>query len=158
MKNVLRTATVISVFFLVLASVSLAQHQHGGATSQPMKMDTKEVLVDGVKAVFQIMANKEHVKMLTDMKMKEKPESETTHNITVVLVDDQTQKEITDAQVKMKVIAPSGKDQLKTLKTEKEMKSYDGYFNLSEKGKYQVLISFKRGDKTTNAGIYYDVN
>jgi hypothetical protein len=37
------------------------------------------------------------------------------------------------------------------------MKSYDGYFNLSEKGRYQVLISFKNGEKTRNAGIYYDV-
>jgi hypothetical protein len=89
--------------------------------------------------------------------MNEKPEAGTTHNITVVLVDDQTQKEITDAQVKMKVIDPAGKNQIKTLKAEKEMKSYDGYFDLSARGRYQLLVSFKVGDKTRNAGIYYDM-
>jgi hypothetical protein len=46
---------------------------------------------------------------------------------------------------------------IKRLKAEKEMKSYDGYFNLSAKGRYQVLVSFKTGEKTRNAGIYYEV-
>ena len=156
MKRSMTKLTAILVF-LVVPSISLAQHDHGGTKSGAMKMDTKEVLVEGVKATFMVMDNKEHVKMLADMKMNEKPEAGTTHNITVVLKDEQTQKEITDAQVKMKVIDPSGKDQIKTLKEEKEMKSYDGYFNLSQKGKYQVLVSFKAGDKTRNAGMYYEV-
>ncbi|RJQ65260.1 MAG: hypothetical protein C4530_01095 [Desulfobacteraceae bacterium] len=157
MKKSISASLAVLLFFVVLPAASLAQHQHGGSAGQSMEMDTKEVLVEGVKVVFQIMDNKEHVKMLADMKMNEKPEAGTTHNITVVLMDDQAQKELTDAQVKMKVIDPGGKDQIKTLKAEKEMKSYDGYFNLSEKGKYQVLISFKNGEKTRNAGIYYDV-
>ena len=157
MKRLSSTVLAIVAFFVLLPSASLAQHQHGGAKSEPMKMDTKEVMVEGVKAVFMVMANKEHIKMLADMKMNEKPEAGTTHNITVVLKDDQTQKEITDAVVKMKVIDPAGKDQIKTLKAEKEMKSYDGYFKLSEKGKYQLLISFKVGEKTRNAGVYYEV-
>jgi hypothetical protein len=157
MKRFLFVLPVIMVLFAILPGVSIAQHQHGGSKSEPMKMDTKEVLVEGVKTAFQIMANKEHMKMLADMKMNEKPEAGTTHNITVVLVDDQTQKEITDAQVKMKVIDPAGKNQIKTLKAEKEMKSYDGYFDLSARGRYQLLVSFKVGDKTRNAGIYYDM-
>jgi hypothetical protein len=149
---------VMLVVFLILPTASFAQHQHGGMTmSAPMKMDTKDVLVEGVTASFTVMANKDHEKMLADMKMNEKIEPGTTHNITVTLKDDQTRKEITEAEVKMKVIDPAGKDQIKTLKVEKEMKSYDAYFNLSQKGKYQVLISFKVGDKTRNAGIYYDV-
>ena len=157
MKKSLSALFALLVFFIILPSAALAQHQHGGAKSEPMKMDSKEVLVEGVKAVFQIMSNQEHKKMLADMKMKEQPEAGTTHNVTILLVDNQTQKEITDAVVKMKVIDPAGKDQIKTLKADKEMKSYDGYFKLSEKGKYQVLISFKVGEKTRNAGIYYDV-
>jgi len=36
------------------------------------------------------------------MKMKEDIEPGTTHNITVILKDDKTQKEITDAQINMK--------------------------------------------------------
>jgi hypothetical protein len=122
-----------------------------------MKMDTKEVLVEGVKVSFQIMANMDHKKMLKDMKMKEDIEPGTTHNITVILKDDKTQKEITDAQINMKVVDPKGKDQIKTLRYEGEMKSYDAYFNLKEKGKYQVMVLFKVGEQKRTAGIYYEV-
>jgi hypothetical protein len=94
----------------------------------PMKMDTKEVIVEGVKVTFQIMANGEHGKMLKDMKMKEDIEPGTTHNITVALKDEKAQKEITNAEINMKVVDPKGKDQIKALKYEGEMKSYDAYF------------------------------
>jgi hypothetical protein len=122
-----------------------------------MKMETREVLVEGVKVVFQIMKNDEHQKMLKEMKMKEDIEPGTTHNITVTLKDEKTQKEIGDAQVQMKVVDPKGKDQIKTLKYAGEMKSYDAYFNLPSKGKYQVLLLFKSGEKKGTAGIYYEV-
>lgn len=147
---------VLSCFFLT--SFSLAQHSHGGMSmGTPMKMDTKEVLVEGVKVVFQIMANPEHKKMLKDMKMKEDVEPGTTHNITVILKDEKTQKEITDAQINMKVVDPKGKDQIKALKYEGMMKSYDAYFNLPEKGKYQVMVLFKIGEQKRTAGIYYEM-
>jgi hypothetical protein len=75
----------------------------------------------------------------------------------VILKDDKTQKEITDAQITMKVVDPKGKDQIKTLKYEGEMKSYDAYFNFPEKGKYQVMILFKVGEQKRTAGIYYEI-
>ena len=144
--------------FFAFASVSLAQHSHGGMSmGTPMKMETKEVLVEGVKVTFQMMANDEHRKMLKDMKMKEDIEVGTTHNITVTLKDEKTQREITNAQINMKVVDPKGKDQIKALKYEGEMKSYDAYFNLPEKGKYQVMILFKVGEQKKTAGIYYDL-
>jgi hypothetical protein len=136
----------------------MAQHMHGGMQmGESMKMDTKEVLVEGVKVAFQIMANQEHQKMLKDMKMKEDVESGTTHNITVTLEDEKTQKAITDAQINMKMVDPAGKDQIKPLKYEEMMKSYDAYFNLPEKGKYQVMVLFKIGDRKRTAGIYYEI-
>ena len=123
-----------------------------------MKMDTKDVLVEGVKVTFQFMANDEHQKMLKDMKMKEEEaEPGTTHNITVMLKDEKTQKDIADATVNVKVVDPTGKDQIKTLKYEDMMKSYDAYFDLKEKGKYQIMVLFKAGDKKSTAGIYYEV-
>ena len=146
---------VMGVFFLL--SVSLAQHGHGGMSGGSMKMETKDVVVEGVKVSFMVMANENHKKMLADMKMKEDIEPGSTHNITVILKDDKTQKEITDAQISMKVVDPKGKDQIKTLKYEGEMKSYDAYFNLPEKGKYQIMILAKVGEKKTTAGIYYDL-
>ena len=144
--------------FSTVGSVSLAQHSHGGMSGSAMKMDTKEVLVEGTKVTFQIMANAEHQKMLKDMKMKEDIEAGTTHNITVTLKDEKSQKEITNAEITMKVVDPKGKDQIKTLKYEKDMKSFDAYFSLPEKGKYQVMVLVKQGEQKKTAGIYYDVN
>lgn len=122
-----------------------------------MKMDTREVLVEGLKVTFQIMANAEHLKMLKDMKMKDDIEAGTTHNVTITLTDQATQKQITDAAVSMKVVDPKGKDQIKNLKYESSMKSYDGYFNLPEKGKYELLVLIKSGDQKKTAGINYEL-
>jgi len=141
----------------IFTSISLAQHGHGSMKGESMKMDTRDVLVEGVKVTFQIMGNEEHKKMLNDMKMKEDIEAGTTHNITVTLKDEKTQKEITDAQINMKVVGPKGKDQIKALKFEEMMKSYDAFFNLPEKGKYQVMVLFKIGEKKRTAGTYYEI-
>jgi hypothetical protein len=122
-----------------------------------MKMESKDVLVEGIKVSFMVMANESHKKMLKDMKMKEDIVPGTTHNITVILKDEKTQKEITNAEVQMKVVDPKGKDQIKALKYEGEMKSYDAYFNLPGKGKYQVLVLFKSGEKKGTAGVYYEI-
>ena len=158
MKRVISAAGVSIFCLFTFMAISQAQHSHGGMSmGTPMKMDTKEVLVEGVKVTFQMMANDEHKKMLKDMKMKEDIEPGTTHNITVTLKDEKTQKEVTDAQVSMKVVDPKGKDQIKSLKYQGDMKSYDAYFNLSEKGKYQVMILAKSGEKKITAGIYYEI-
>lgn len=136
-----------------------AQHGHGGHGSGAggMNMDTREVLVEGIKVTFQVMANAEHRKMLKDMKMKDDIEEGTTHNVTVLLTDQSTQKEITDAAVSMKVVDPKGRDQIKGLKYEGSMKSYDAYFSLPERGKYELLLLVKTGDQKRTAGIYYEL-
>jgi hypothetical protein len=143
---------------MLVPAISSAQHAHGqGSSGSSMKMDTREVLVEGVKVTFQIMANAEHLKMLKDMKMKDDIEAGTTHNVTVVLTDQATQKQITDAAVSMKVVDSKGKDQIKNLKYESSMKSYDGYFNMPEKGKYELLVLIKTGDQKKTAGVYYEL-
>jgi hypothetical protein len=156
-----KLGSIVGMIFFGLffvSSLSFAQHMHGGMSmGTPMKMDTREVLVEGVKVTFQIMANGEHQKMLKDMKMKEEIEPGTTHNITVTLRDEKSQEDVTDAQVTMKVVDPKGKDQIKAMKYEGMMKSYDAYFNLPETGKYQVMVLVKRGDQKVPAGIYYEV-
>jgi len=161
MKRLALVLVVSVVGLFVFSSLSLAQHggmkMGGEMKSEGMKMETKDVLVEGVKVGFQMMTNEEHKKMLKDMKMKEEIEPGTTHIIGVTLKDEKTQKEITDAQINMKVVDPKGKDQIKTLKYEEMMKSYEAYFNLPEKGKYQVMILFKIGDQKKTAGIYYEI-
>ncbi len=151
-------AVGVVVLGMLVPALSSAQHSHGqGSGASSMKMDTREVLVEGFKVTFQIMANAEHRKMLKDMKMKDDIEAGTTHNVTVLLTDQATQKQITDAAVSMKVVDPKGKDQIKNLKYESSMKSYDGYFNLPEKGKYELLVLIKTGDQKKTAGINYEL-
>ncbi len=158
MKRMISVLAVAVLGLFILPAFSQAQHSHGGMSmSAPMNMYSKDVLVEGVQVTFQIMGNAEHQKMLKDMKMKEDIEPGTSHNITVLLKDAKTQKDITDAQITMKVIDPKGQDQIKPLKYEGEMKSYDAYFKLSDKGKYQVIILFKIGDQKRTAGIYYEI-
>jgi hypothetical protein len=158
MKRFVITLGVFVLSFFLLSSVSLAQHSHGhGMGGSAMKMETREVLVEGVKVTFQIMANDEHRKMLKEMKMKEDVEPGTTHNITLTLKDQKTQREITDAQVTMKLIDPKGKDQIKDMRYEGLMKSFDAYVNLPDKGKYQVIVLVKKGDQKIPAGIYYEI-
>jgi hypothetical protein len=158
MKRSVSVFVGLVVGLLFLSSFASAQHQHGGAPAGgAMKMESKDVLVEGVKVSFTVMVNDEHRKMLKDMNMKEDIESGTTHNITVVLKDEKTGKEITNAQINMKVVDPKGKDQVKPLKYEESMKSYDAYFDLKEKGKYQVLILFKVGEEKRTAGIYHEI-
>ena len=156
MKKLISTLLAVVVALALVPSISLAQHQHGATKGEAMKMDTKEVLVEGVKVVFQIMTNDEHKKMLVDMKSKEQPEAGTTHNIAVTLVDEKSHKEVTNAEISMKVIDPADKSQIKALSADTMMKYYNAYFNLSQKGKYQVLIVFKIGEKKNTAGIYYE--
>ncbi len=159
MKKLKGLSLFITVIAMLFPSISLGQHAHGqGSSGGGMKMDTREVLVEGVKVTFQIMPNDEHKKMLKEMKMKDDVEPGTTHNITVLLKDEKSQKEITDAAVSMKLVDPKGKDQIKSLKYESSMKSYDGYFNLAERGSYQILILFRSGAQKRTAGINYDYN
>jgi len=156
MNKLISILGMILMGLFISVQLSWAQHSHGHGAAT-MKMETKDVIVEGIKVSFMVMLNENHKKMLADMKMKEDVEPGTTHNITVTLKDEKTQKEIPGAQINAKVVDPKGKDQIKTLKYEEAMKSYDAYFNLPDKGKYKVMILFKVGEQKRTAGIYYDL-
>jgi hypothetical protein len=97
----------------------------------------------------------EHKKMLKDMKMKVEVDPQATHNIAVTLTDTRSNLPISDAVVKMKVIDPKGKAQIKLLDFTAAMNQYAGDFTLPEKGRYQILILFKAGTQKQAAGFYY---
>ena len=148
---------------------ALAQHQHGGHSPAPVESGKKAdwtgereasptrafLLADGIKAVFYIMSMAEHVKGLQQMKMKVETDPQANHNISVALTDTRTNVPINEAVVKMKVIDPQGKDQIKPLDSIPAMNQYTGDFTLSAKGRYQILILFKAGDQKQAAGFYY---
>ena len=161
---------LLAILFLPFSAV--AQHQHGGMSMPGMPGMGGEkkaeptagneaspnrvfLLENNIKASFSIMAMAEQKKMLKDMKMKVEVDPKATHDIAVTLADTRTNMPITDAVVKMKVIDPKGKDQIKLLNFTMGMNQYAGDFTLSEKGRYQVLILFKAGGKKQAAGFYY---
>ena len=57
----------------------------------------------------------------------------------------------------MKVIDSKGKDQIKEMRYDEKRKSFDRYFTLLDRGKYQVIVPVKRGDYNIPAGISYEL-
>jgi hypothetical protein len=163
-------AKTLFIAAFLYAPSAMAQHQHGGMSGMPGTEGAKKpeptigneasptrtfLLPGGIKAAFSIVAMAEHKKMLQDMRMKMEVDPQATHNIAVTLRDTRTNLPITDAVVKMKVIDPKGKDQIKILDLIAGMNQYAGDFTLSGKGRYQILILFKAGGKKEAAGFYY---
>ncbi len=157
--------------FCFLPGPGLAQHQHGshpasmpasgngkkGEASPGREYSSKRVflLEGGIRASFAITPTAEHKKMLQDMRMRIEVDPRTTHNISVNLVDVRSNEPLNEAVVKMKVISPKGKDEIKMLDSIPAMNQYSGDFTLSEKGRYQILILFRAGGKKQAAGFYY---
>ena len=164
----LRGILILMYGMFFLPQPTIAQHQHGGHSLPGVEGEkkiepsigketspTRTFLLDGVKASFSIMPMAEHKKMLRDMRMKIDVDPQGTHNIAVTLSDTRTNQPWTDAVVKMKVINPRGKDQVKLLDAIPAMNQYGQDFTLAEKGRYQILIRFQRGDRKGAAGFYY---
>ena len=105
---------------------------------------THEVVVDGVKAEFQVMS-------LASMNMKD-PEGN-THHVMAKFFDAASNSQVKGAAGKVKIIRPSGDDQVATLK------DYSGIFaanfTVKEKGKYGIICLFKIGDKKHVAKFWY---
>ncbi len=85
-KGMFALLAVLFVGLLSFIPPAGAQHVHGGGAKHAgMKMDTREVLVEGMKITFGIMTNREHKKMLQEMKMKEdlEPGTEYRYQVTI---------------------------------------------------------------------------
>jgi hypothetical protein len=159
----------LNIFFLV--SLAVAQHQHGGhqtpgmpGTEGEKRMEStigsetssnRAFLLEGVKASFSILPMAEHQKMLKDMKMKLEMDPQATHNIAVTLTDTRNNLPLKDAVVKMKVIGPKGKEEIKVLDPIPAMNQYARNFTLDAKGRYQILVLFQVAGKKRAMGFYY---
>lgn len=153
------------IWFLPLPSAAQHSHQEGAGAGQekkappsaePETSSTRAFLLEGgIKAVFSIAPMAEHKKMLQAMKMKVEVNPRATHNVAVSLTDTRANQPVLNAVVKMKVISPQGKEQVQLLDAIPAMNQYGQDFDLTEKGRYQVLILFRNGGKKTAAGFYY---
>ena len=123
-----------------------------GSKSGREKMDhgdmakpfTHEAVVEGVRVEFQVMS-------LASMNMQD-PDGN-THHVMAKFFDKTTKSQIKEAVGKVKVIRPSGDEQVATLK------DYSGIlaanFTVKEKGKHGIICLFKIGDKKHVTKFWY---
>ncbi len=160
MKKVLSAVVIVALGLLLFSSFSLAQHMQGGSGEKPqpaMKMNSTDVVADGLQVTFMVMRNETHKGMLEKMKMKEALEPGSTHNIMVLVRDEKTGKELTGGKVTLKLVSPDEKEQVKSANYKEMMRTYDAYFNLAETGRYQVTALFEIGGQKRAVGISYDI-
>jgi len=108
--------------------------EHGGGMMAMGKLVHEEV-VAGVKATFKIIDIKAKMK---EMGMKE------THHMMVVFTDAKSGGKLSEGEVKVKVIGPDKKEQVKDL-----MGMEGGFgsdFTMPEKGSYEVMTKFRLKD------------
>ncbi|MEJ5357427.1 MAG: hypothetical protein WHT06_02030 [Desulfobacterales bacterium] len=151
-------AAAAALTLWALAFTATAQHEHHhGAGHGAAPPATREVLVDGLRVGFHVMANAEHRKMLREMKLKDNVEPESTHNITVTLAEAAGRKPVTGATVGMKVVDPRGGEQIRPLSYNEGLKGYEGYFRLPEKGTYEFLVVVRIGEERKTAGVSWEL-
>lgn len=138
------TATIMSISSF--ATASEGHKGHGDAKDPASKGATfkHEAMVDGIHSEFQIMS-------LESMNMKD-PEGN-THHIMVKLFRNNPKEPVKEAVGKIKVISPSGKEQIGTLK------NYSGIFaanfTFPEKGKYGIICLLKVKDQKVVFKFWY---
>jgi hypothetical protein len=108
--------------------------EHGGGMMAMGKLAHEEV-VDGIKATFRVIDIK--------AKMKEMGMNE-THHIMVVFTEAKSGAKLGEGEVKVKVVGPDKKEQVKDL-----MGMEGGFgadFTMAKPGKYGVMTKFKLKD------------
>jgi hypothetical protein len=145
-----------TVWALVVPSLAGAQHQghdmssHGAGDMGPAQSSgtyTHQVLDQGVRAEFQIMS-------MASMNMKDPGGA--THHIMVNFVREGKNEQIRNAIARIRVVSPSGKEQVETLKDYSGM--YAANFSFPEKGKYEVTCVIKADDKQHVIKFWYPHN
>ena len=159
------TIYFISLFMficlIIIPAPGFSQMEQDQMKSEPMmNPPTKEITVDGIKVLFWVEKMMEHHQLMekTGVPMEGmKMDADSTHEVSVSLIDEATQKPITDAAINLKIIRPDGSDQIKMAMWMKAMDHYGVDFKMNQKGKYQILMFFKAGGIKHKTGFYYDL-
>ena len=130
MKTVRIVVAFLVVFFAGQAT-AMQGMDHSGSTDGENRNFKHMEMVDGIHAEFQIMD-------LAAMNMSD-PDGKTHHVMATFLKNNE---KITKAVGKVKLISPSGKEQLETFK-DYGNGIFAANFNLDEPGKWGVICLFK---------------
>lgn len=143
---------VAAMLALSAPLVSFAASEHGGHGGHQGDVAHEEV-VDGVKATFTVQTMAEAMK---GMGMEMPKGVKETHHISVSFKDVKSGKQLAEGEVKVKVLAPDKKEQIK------DMPGMQGHFGadftMPQKGKYGVMSKFVLKDgKTRSSKFWYNV-
>ncbi len=158
MKKLTVLITALFALAFPMASFAVDHGSHGGGSHDKGHGGHQgdvahEEVVEGVKATFNVMSMKEHMKAMNmDMPkgMKE------THHIAVEFKDAKSGKALIEGEVKVKVQNPDKSDQTKDLVG---MQGHFGAdFDFSKKGKYGIMCKFQLKDgKVRQSKFWYIV-
>ncbi len=126
-----KLVVIITYISLILTGTAIAMEGMKHGSEKKTEAFVHAEMVDGIHAEFQVMG-------LADMKMTD-PEGKTHHIMASFVKNDE---KITNAVGKVKVISPSGKEQVG------DLKDYGGgafaaNFTIDEPGKWGVICLFK---------------
>jgi hypothetical protein len=158
-------SVIAAVIFTLSVPVAFAamEHDHGSMKGmehmEHMGDIAHEEVVDGVKATFNVINMKDHMKAMKEEMPKGMKE---THHLMVTFKDAKTGKVLADGEVTVKIQAPDKSEQVKELMGMGAMEGMDaGFgadFELAKKGKYGVMTKFKLKDgKVRSAKFWYTV-
>jgi len=143
---------ILTIFLLQLANSAMVMAmdkkmdhstmEHG--SSHENGHFTHMVMVDGIHAEFQVMS-------LASMNMKD-PDGKTHHVMATFMKNDE---KIEKAAGKVKLISPSGKEQVGALK-DFGGGAFATNFNFDEEGKWGVICLFKDSEGQHTAKFWYE--
>jgi len=153
-------AAALFAFSAPIASFAAMEHDHGsmpmehgsmkkehGGGMMSMGKAAHEAVVEGVKASFVVIDNRE---MMKEMKMKE------SHHIMVMFTEPKSGKQLSEGEVTVKVLAPDKKEEVKAL-MEME-RGFGADFTMRKPGKYGVMAKFQLKDgKVRSTKFWYTV-
>jgi len=153
-----KLAAILVASFALSLPLAAVAHEHGDMDMDHGSMNMEhggaavgkvvhEEVVDGVKATFRVL----------DIKAKmEKMGMKETNHIMVNFSDVKTHKALSEGEVKLKVVGPDKKEQVKDLMAMEG--GFGADFTMPAKGKYGVMAKFKLTDgKVRTAKFWYTV-
>jgi len=153
-----KLAAILVASFALSLPLAAVAHEHDGMDMDHGSMNMEhggaavgkvahEEVVDGVKATFRVL----------DIKAKmEKMGMKETNHIMVNFSDVKTHKALSEGEVKLKVVGPDKKEQVKDLMAMEG--GFGADFTMPAKGKYGVMAKFKLADgKVRTAKFWYVV-
>lgn len=137
-------ALIVAFISLVFASNSIAMEGMDHGSGQKDGHFMHSVMVDDLHTEFQVMA-------LASMGMKD-PEGKTHHVMATFMRNDE---KVSKAVGKIKLISPSGKEQLAAMK-DFGSGVFAANFTIDEPGKWAILCLFKEEGGQHTVKFWYD--